>query len=185
MIKKIFLISICTTIVNASSICLDGIGIDNIDINKLSITMSGNEPMWEGKISNGSTFSFNSSENKAVNLFFSKDSHLIFFETKDKSMFGKIVLNDKCIKNEDGNYRTEVVIGNRLYIDEFTFLFYSISKVYIYNKRFKSLYSFCKTTGIKESEIRALNPWINKEATNIPANAEIVVPVLNREGKKE
>jgi len=33
MIKKIFLISICTTIVNASSICLDGIGIDNIDIN--------------------------------------------------------------------------------------------------------------------------------------------------------
>jgi len=48
----------------------------------------------------------------------------------------------------------------------------------------KSLYSFCKATGIKESEIRALNPWINKEATNIPTDAEIFFPILDREENK-
>ena len=176
MIKKMFLLYVFTVMVNASSLCLDGTWIDNIDIDKLSISMSGNEPMWEGSIVNGLTFSFNSSENRVISLFFSKNSRVIFFETEDKSIFGKIVLNDECIKNEDGNYHTEVVIDNRLYIDEFTFFFYSISKVKINNKIFKSLYSFCKSTGIKESEIRALNPWINKKATNIPPNAEIIVP---------
>ena len=46
----------------------------------------------------------------------------------------------------------------------------------LYNTKYKSLYDFCQTTGIKESEIRALNPWINKKATNIPPNAEIIIP---------
>ena len=55
----------------------------------------------------------------------------------------------------------------------------SKGKVEINNKVFKSLYSFCKATGIKESEIRKLNPWINKDATNISVNAEIVVPKLD------
>jgi len=39
-----------------------------------------------------------------------------------------------------------------------------------------SLYGYCKAKGIKESDILKLNPWINKEASNIPANAEILVP---------
>ena len=43
-----------------------------------------------------------------------------------------------------------------------------------------TLYSFCKTTGIKESKIRALNPWINKEATNISSDAKIVVPKMTK-----
>jgi len=54
-------------------------------------------------------------------------------------------------------------------------------RVFLNNHTHKSLYSFCKTTGIKESEIRALNPWINKKATNIPPNAEIIIP--NKEEK--
>jgi len=48
-----------------------------------------------------------------------------------------------------------------------------------------SLYSFCKTTGIKESEIRELNPWINKKATNIPPNAEIIIPNIKEEENNE
>ena len=51
----------------------------------------------------------------------------------------------------------------------------------LYNTKYESLYDFCQTTGIKESEIRALNPWINKKATNIPPNAEIIIP--NKEEK--
>lgn len=51
---------------------------------------------------------------------------------------------------------------------------YSIYR--INNPTYKSLYSFCKSIGIKESKIRALNPWINKKATNIPPNAEIIIP---------
>ena len=51
----------------------------------------------------------------------------------------------------------------------------------INNPTYKSLYSFCKSTGIKESEIRKLNPWINKDATNILADAEIVVPNINNQ----
>jgi hypothetical protein len=61
----------------------------------------------------------------------------------------------------------------------------SMNKVEINNKAYKSLYSFCKSTGIKESEIRALNPWINKKATNIPPNAEIIIPNLNKEENNE
>lgn len=56
----------------------------------------------------------------------------------------------------------------------------SKGKVEINNKIFKSLYSFCKATGIKESEIRKLNPWINKNSTNISVNAEIVVPIIHK-----
>ena len=58
-------------------------------------------------------------------------------------------------------------------------------KVKIYNRKYKSLYSFCKATGIKESEIRKLNPWINKKATNIPPNAEIIIPNLSKEENNE
>jgi len=52
-------------------------------------------------------------------------------------------------------------------------------KVKLYED-FTSLSDYCKKSGIKENEIRALNPWINKEATNIPTDAEIVVPILKR-----
>ncbi len=167
MIKKIFSLTILTIVGYASDICLDSTWINNIDIDKLSISMSGNEPMWEGQINNSLTFSFNELKNKEISLLFSQNSHILFFETKDRTVFGKIsLIEDECIKNEDGNYHTEVVIGNRLYIDEFTVVSYAISKVHINNSTYKSLYSFCKSTGIKESEIRALNPWINKKATN-------------------
>ena len=40
-----------------------------------------------------------------------------------------------------------------------------------------SLYSYCKSIGIEESVVRELNPWINKQASNISADAEIVVPL--------
>jgi len=53
----------------------------------------------------------------------------------------------------------------------------------INNSTYKSLYSFCKNTGCKESEIRALNPWINKKATNIPPNAEIIIPKMKEKVK--
>jgi len=54
----------------------------------------------------------------------------------------------------------------------------STTKVmHIYEFPNNSLYSFCKSTGIKESDIRKLNPWINKKASNIPENAEIIVPI--------
>jgi len=59
------------------------------------------------------------------------------------------------------------------------------NKIHIYTPTHKSLYSFCKDTGIKESEIRALNPWINKKATNIPPNAEIIIPNLSKEEDNE
>jgi hypothetical protein len=59
------------------------------------------------------------------------------------------------------------------------------SNAHINTPTYKSLYSFCKSTGIKESEIRALNPWINKKATNIPPNAEIIIPNLNKEKNNE
>jgi len=61
----------------------------------------------------------------------------------------------------------------------------SKNKVVINNSIYKSLYSFCKATSIKESEIRALNPWINKKATNIPPNAEIIIPNLSKEDNNE
>jgi len=64
--------------------------------------------------------------------------------------------------------------------DEFE---YSI--IHINTPTYKSLYSFCKATGIKESEIRKLNPWINKKATNIPPNAEIIIPNLKKEENNE
>jgi len=59
------------------------------------------------------------------------------------------------------------------------------NKCFINTLTYKSLYSFCKTTGIKESEIRKLNPWINKKATNIPPNAEIIIPNLKKEENNE
>jgi len=58
---------------------------------------------------------------------------------------------------------------------------YIPKRIHINNFTYKSLYSFCKATGYKEREIRALNPWINKKATNIPPNAEIIIP--NKEEK--
>lgn len=126
MIKKIFLLTILTIVGYASDICLDGTWIDKIDIEKLSISMSGNEPMWEGQINNGSIFSFNELKSKKISLVFSQNNHIIFFETKDKTIFGEIsLIGNECIKNEDGNYQTRVVIGNRLYIDEFTFVSYA------------------------------------------------------------
>lgn len=39
-----------------------------------------------------------------------------------------------------------------------------------------TIYSFCKATGIKESVIRKLNPWINKRAGNILSKSAIIVP---------
>ncbi len=62
---------------------------------------------------------------------------------------------------------------------------YIPKRIHINNSTYKSLYSFCKSTGIKESEIRALNPWINKNATNIPPNAEIIIPNLSKEENNE
>jgi len=49
--------------------------------------------------------------------------------------------------------------------------------MYLYEFPNNSLYSFCRETGIEESKIRALNPWINKDASNISADAEIIVPI--------
>ena len=53
----------------------------------------------------------------------------------------------------------------------------NLKVMHLYEFPNHSLYSFCKKTGIKESEIRNLNPWINRDATNISAEAEIVVPI--------
>jgi len=51
----------------------------------------------------------------------------------------------------------------------------------INNKIYNSLYDFCKKTGYKESNIRKLNPWINKKSTNIPLNAIIKLPTIKKE----
>jgi len=49
--------------------------------------------------------------------------------------------------------------------------------MHLYDFPNNSLYSFCRVTGINESAVRELNPWINKKASNISADAEIVVPI--------
>jgi len=71
-------------------------------------------------------------------------------------------------KNMDNKKETWV---GYYWLDDF-----NLKYIHINNQTYKSLYSFCKATGIKESEIRKLNPWINKKATNIPPNAEIIIP---------
>ncbi len=101
---------------------------------------------------------------------------------------GKIVINEKL-------YTFELNLGgfgymhskggegtgyNCYHIDCPEFKFdYGLKR--INNPTYKSLYSFCKATGIKESEIRKLNPWINKDASNISVDAEIVVPISKEE----
>jgi len=63
-------------------------------------------------------------------------------------------------------------------VDTPNFIESSATKImHIYDFPNNSLYSFCKTTGIKESEIRELNPWIDKQASNILASSEILVPI--------
>ena len=47
-----------------------------------------------------------------------------------------------------------------------------------------TIYSFCKSTGIKESDVMSLNPWINKKGTNILPDSEIFFPILDREENK-
>jgi len=87
-------------------------------------------------------------------------------------------------KHKKMYYQDEFIqlVPTKRLIDFFVKL--SKNRVAINNEIYKSLYSFCKATGIKESKIRALNLWINKEATNIPPNAEIFFPILDREENK-
>jgi TPR repeat protein len=75
--------------------------------------------------------------------------------------------------------KKETWVGH-YWLDDFNLKYININ-----NNTHKSLYSFCKSTGIKESEIRALNPWINKKATNIPPNAEIIIPNIKKEENNE
>lgn len=93
-------------------------------------------------------------------------------------------------KEEKRYYGADILAyrdANQNYINYLIKLFHNHSRnrININNSTYKSLYSFCKATGIKESEIRALNPWINKKATNIPPNAEIIIPNLTKEENNE
>ena len=128
MRTKIFLVLIMTITLKASSLCLDGVWMDKIDLNKLTIHMTGNEPMWNASILKGSTFVFNNTKKTKIRLSFNQTNSVIFFETEDKSIFGRIILKEKCVPNEEGNYKTELVIDNRLYIDGLTTVSYTLPK---------------------------------------------------------
>ena len=92
----------------------------------------------------------------------------------EKSIISKKIMTNKEKKNV------------QIFISKFILKYIkNKNKCFINTPTHKSLYSFCKTTGIKESEIRSLNPWINKKATNIPPNAEIIIPSLSKEEKNE
>jgi len=184
MLKIIFFLLLLSFFIKASDICLNEEWIKNIDKNKLYFKGYGHSPAWDFEILKGSKLLFDFEVEKDVLLTFNKDNNIIFFETKDKNIFGILTLQGNCKKNEKSYYSVQIVINNKLYNDDITNIYY-LSKVHINNFIHKSLYSFCKTTGIKESEIRKLNPWINKKATNIPPNAEIIIPNPKKEENNE
>jgi len=135
---------------------------------------------------------FNNDESQIDSLY--KDNYLWWKYVNNNflSMFLKTFLKnprklnffiEQAIKNKDKNninrWRKYKEVQDILNKKKYVIGLKRIVK--INNSIYKSLYSFCKSTGIKESEIRALNPWINKKATNIPPNAEIIIP--NKEEK--
>jgi len=84
-------------------------------------------------------------------------------------------MGKRLYKEEGLYYQDEFIqiLATKQWIDFFKKL--SKNRTNINNSTFKFLYAFCKATGIKESEIRQLNSWINRDATNIPPNAEIII----------
>jgi len=54
-------------------------------------------------------------------------------------------------------------------------IYNNLKNITINNQKYKSLYSFCKSTKCNKKIIQKLNPWINENATNIPKNAIITI----------
>jgi len=97
-----------------------------------------------------------------------KDSHVesLFIEkirqAKDKNLNP---YTQMLLKLEIGSQRLKNVIKK-----------YKLKKtVEINNRQYKSLYAFCTKEGYSVEKIKKLNPWINKEATNIPPNTVIII----------
>jgi len=107
-----------------------------------------------------------------------------YFTTLEEVDLLEVVI-DKASKNNKIFFLK--YLKNEQKKEEYTYWLDSLNYkiVKLKNSTHKSLYSFCQSTGIKESEIRALNPWINKKATNIPPNAEIIIPNLTKEENNE